>query len=34
MVNAVSRGYRAGVAISSELLIADLEAGAARRPAG
>ncbi|MFC9595382.1 NAD(P)/FAD-dependent oxidoreductase [Streptomyces sp. NPDC056944] len=34
VVNAVSRGYRAGVAISSELLLADLEQAAARRPAG
>ncbi|WP_369148082.1 NAD(P)/FAD-dependent oxidoreductase [Streptomyces sp. R44] len=34
VVNAVSRGYRAGVAISNELLFADLEAAAARRPAG
>ncbi|MFF8376135.1 NAD(P)/FAD-dependent oxidoreductase [Streptomyces sp. NPDC015661] len=33
VVNAVSRGYRAGVTISNELLFADLEA-AARRPAG
>ncbi|WP_426367577.1 NAD(P)/FAD-dependent oxidoreductase [Streptomyces sp. E-08] len=34
VVNAVSRGYRAGVAISNELLLADLEEAAARRPAG
>ncbi|WP_225798867.1 NAD(P)/FAD-dependent oxidoreductase [Streptomyces sp. NK15101] len=34
VVNAVSRGYRAGVAIGNELLLADLEAAAARRPAG
>ncbi|MGW8767289.1 NAD(P)/FAD-dependent oxidoreductase [Streptomyces sp. NPDC055815] len=34
VVNAVSRGYRAGVAISNELLFADLEAVVARRPAG
>ncbi|MFE7599378.1 NAD(P)/FAD-dependent oxidoreductase [Streptomyces sp. NPDC057494] len=34
VVNAVSRGYRAGVAISSELLLADLEEAAAPRPAG
>ncbi|MER5206064.1 NAD(P)/FAD-dependent oxidoreductase [Streptomyces sp. NPDC002825] len=34
VVNAVSRGYRAGVAISNELLFEDLEAAAARRPAG
>ncbi|MER7540243.1 NAD(P)/FAD-dependent oxidoreductase [Streptomyces sp. NPDC097704] len=34
VVNAVSRGYRAGVAISNELLLVDLEAEAARRPAG
>ncbi|MGW1513026.1 NAD(P)/FAD-dependent oxidoreductase [Streptomyces sp. NPDC002394] len=34
VVNAVSRGYRAGVAISNELLFADLEEAAVRRPAG
>ncbi|MGW4703882.1 NAD(P)/FAD-dependent oxidoreductase [Streptomyces sp. NPDC004285] len=34
VVNAVSRGYRAGVAISNELLFTDLEEAAARRPAG
>ncbi|MFI8766973.1 NAD(P)/FAD-dependent oxidoreductase [Streptomyces sp. R-07] len=34
VVNAVSRGYRAGVAISNELLLADLEARAAGRPVG
>ncbi|MER7951550.1 NAD(P)/FAD-dependent oxidoreductase [Streptomyces sp. NPDC096079] len=34
VVNAVSRGYRAGVAISHELLFADLEEAAARPPAG
>ncbi|MEV4430109.1 NAD(P)/FAD-dependent oxidoreductase [Streptomyces sp. NPDC049602] len=34
VVNAVSRGYRAGVAISNELLLEDLEARAAGRPVG
>ncbi|MFF5287576.1 NAD(P)/FAD-dependent oxidoreductase [Streptomyces sp. NPDC013171] len=34
VVDAVSRGYRAGVAISNELLLVDLEEEAARRPAG
>ncbi|MEU1232092.1 FAD-dependent oxidoreductase [Streptomyces sp. NPDC005828] len=34
VANAVSRGYRAGVAIGNELLLVDPEAEAARRPAG
>ncbi|MFB6840178.1 NAD(P)/FAD-dependent oxidoreductase [Streptomyces sp. NPDC056361] len=34
VVNAVSRGYRAGVAVNGELLLADLEAKAAGRPTG
>ncbi|MFI1655904.1 FAD-binding protein [Streptomyces sp. NPDC020472] len=34
VVNAVSRGYRAGVAIGNELLLADPEEAVGRRPAG
>ncbi|MFF0557760.1 hypothetical protein [Streptomyces sp. NPDC004266] len=34
VVNAVSRGYRAGVAIGDELLLADPEEAVGRRPAG
>ncbi|MFB7451315.1 FAD-dependent oxidoreductase [Streptomyces sp. NPDC056194] len=34
VVNAVGRGYRAGVAIGDGLLLADPEAETARRPAG
>ncbi|MFC8954446.1 NAD(P)/FAD-dependent oxidoreductase [Streptomyces sp. NPDC057101] len=34
VVNAVSRGYRAGAALNAELVFADLEAKAAGRPVG